>query len=46
MPVGIPASVVLDAYGIVRKNCYFYILAEAGQGLIYGIVHHLIHQMM
>ena len=43
---GDTAPVVEDAYRVAFQNFNFNIVAESGEGLIDGVVNHLVHQMV
>src|SRR5262245_1562369 len=43
---GNPAAVVLHGDGIVDMDGHLDLIAETGQGLVNGVVHHLINKMM
>src|SRR3990167_6977315 len=43
---GYAPAVIADTDTIIRINYYLYLSAVSGQGLIHGIIHHLIYQMV
>ena len=43
---GDAAAIVFDGYRIVFVDGYFYVFAIACQGLVYGVVHYFINQMV
>jgi hypothetical protein len=40
------AAVVQNRHLIVPVDCYGYLVAEPGQGLVHRVVHHLVNQVM